>query len=152
MKKILILNGPNLNMLGAREPEVYGTDTLADIEVLCLRAGEEFDCAISFRQSNYEGELVTWIQEACEKVDGIIINAAAYTHTSIAIYDALCLHECPVMEVHLSDINEREDFRKKSYVALRADKKIYGKGPQGYVEAVRMVNELLADKDQTVFG
>jgi len=142
MSTILILNGPNLNMLGVREPEIYGTQTLFDIEMLCKDKAGELGLHISFRQSNHEGELVTWIQEAHDKVGGIIINAAAYTHTSIAILDALKLHSCPVVEVHLSDIHAREAFRKHSYVSMRADHMICGKQGAGYIEAL----EWLAQK------
>lgn len=143
--KILILNGPNLNMLGKREPEIYGRQTLQDIEQMCREAAVAKGLEIDFRQSNFEGELVTWIQEAFENVAGIVINPAAYTHTSIALLDALKLHRknVPVVEVHLSDVKAREDFRQMSYVALRADKQISGKGAAGYVAAVEFIADSL---------
>ena len=140
MKKILILNGPNLNMLGAREPEIYGTQTLEDIKQLCREASGK--TVIDFRQSNHEGELVTWIQEALGHIDGLIINAAAYTHTSVAIHDALKLLSCPIVEVHLSDIIQREEFRHHSYIQPVATKIIKGQGAQGYVQAIEFLQNL----------
>ena len=134
--RILILNGPNLNMLGRREPEIYGSDTLADIEKLCREKASALGLEIDFRQSNHEGELVTWIQDSLGKIDGLIINAAAYTHTSVAIHDALKLLSCPVIEVHLSDPATREEFRHLSYIEPIAAKVIKGKGAQGYVDAL----------------
>lgn len=147
MKNILILNGPNLNMLGMRELEIYGSQTLENIESLCKEESVNHGFKIDFRQSNHEGELVTWVQDAFEKVAGIIINPAAYTHTSIALLDALKLHPAsvPVVEVHLSDIAQREDFRQHSYVALRANHCIAGKGAQGYVEALQFIASALGD-------
>ena len=139
--KILVVNGPNLNMLGVREPAVYGRDRLADIEKLCRKAGREFALAIDFRQSNHEGEIVGWLQEARASHAGIVINAGAYTHTSIAILDALQLTELPVIEVHLSNIFRREEFRHHSYVSLAARGVICGLGPTGY----RLALEALAD-------
>jgi 3-dehydroquinate dehydratase-2 len=139
--KILVVNGPNLNMLGVREPAVYGRDRLADIEKLCRNAGREFALAIDFRQSNHEGEIVGWLQEARSSHAGIVINAGAYTHTSIAILDALQLTELPVIEVHLSNIFRREEFRHHSYVSLAARAVICGLGPTGY----RLALEALAD-------
>lgn len=132
--KILILNGPNLNMLGLREPEIYGTETLSDIEKLCHEAAS--GSTIDFRQSNDEGELVTWIQESVDGFDGIIINAAAYTHTSVAIHDALKLLKCPIIEVHISDPETREEFRHQSYITPLAKEVIKGYGAQGYVMAI----------------
>jgi 3-dehydroquinate dehydratase-2 len=142
MRSILILNGPNLNMLGQREPEIYGSQTLEDIKGLCLEKANALGVSIDFRQSNLEGELVGWIQEALGKVGGIIINAAAYTHTSVAIHDALKLHKVPVIEVHLSNPKEREAFRHHSYIEPLASAVFAGKGPQGYVSAL----EFLANK------
>jgi 3-dehydroquinate dehydratase-2 len=139
--KILVVNGPNLNMLGVREPAVYGRDRLADIEKLCRKAGREFGLAIDFRQSNHEGEIVGWLQEARGSCAGIVINAGAYTHTSIAILDALQLTELPAIEVHLSNIFRREEFRHHSYVSLAARAVICGLGPTGY----RLALEALAD-------
>ena len=137
--KILILNGPNLNMLGQREPEIYGTQTLGDIETLCLEAASTHKAEIDFRQSNHEGELVTWIQEALGNVGGIIINAGAYTHTSVAIHDALKLHDCPIVEVHLSDPKTREKFRHLSYISPLAQAVIKGKGAAGYPQAIERI-------------
>ena len=136
MKKILILNGPNLNMLGQREPEIYGTQTLLDIQKLCEKTGQQHNLEIDFRQSNHEGELVEWIQDAIDKIDGLIINAAAYTHTSVAIHYALKLLSCPIVEVHLSDPETREKFRHHSYIAPLATNIIKGKGVDGYVQAI----------------
>ena len=136
MKKILVLNGPNLNMLGTREPELYGSQTLSDIEDLCFQKAHEYDFKIDFRQSNHEGELVEWIQEARGLLDGVIINAAAYTHTSVAIHDALKLLECPIIEVHLTNPKDREDFRHISYIEPLAHMVIAGHGARGYEMAV----------------
>jgi 3-dehydroquinate dehydratase-2 len=136
-----VVNGPNLNMLGVREPAVYGRDRLADIEKLCRKAGREFALAIDFRQSNHEGEIVGWLQEARAAHAGIVINAGAYTHTSIAILDALQLTELPAIEVHLSNIFRREEFRHHSYISLAARAVICGLGPTGY----RLALEALAD-------
>ncbi len=142
MRRVLVLNGPNLNMLGTREPEIYGRETLADIETMCHKTGKKLDIEISFRQSNHEGELVTWIQEALGLTDGIIINAAAYTHTSVAIHDALKLHAVPIIEVHLSDPSKREPFRHFSYIEPLAQAVIKGKGAEGYVEAIETLDKL----------
>lgn len=134
--KILILNGPNANMWGIREPEIYGHYTLDDIQGMCLEKAESFGFSIDFRQSNYEGELVTWIQEEMNNIAGLIINACAYTHSSIAIHDALKLLSAPIIEVHMSNPKEREPFRHVSYIEPLAAKTITGKGPQGYIEAL----------------
>ena len=140
----LVLNGPNLNLLGTRQPEIYGSDTLADVKDMCNTAlGEAGD--LDFRQSNFEGELVTWIQEARGVCSGILINPAAYSHSSIAILDALNMFEGPVVEVHISDIHQRETFRHFSYVSQRADHIIVGKGVKGYVEGIQKLLELTAD-------
>ena len=133
---IFILNGPNLNLLGAREPEVYGRETLDDIERLVAARAEELGLGVDFRQSNAEGELVTWIQEAPDKAKGIIINAGAYTHTSVAILDALLASDLPVVEVHLSNIFRRENFRRHSHVSQAALGVICGFGARGYVLAL----------------
>jgi 3-dehydroquinate dehydratase-2 len=133
---ILVLNGPNLNLLGVREPATYGHDTLADIEEGCLERAADLDLAVDFRQSNHEGQLIDWIQEARENADGIILNAGAYTHTSIAILDALKASELPVVEVHLSNIHRRESFRRHSYVSEVAQGVICGFGAQGYLLAL----------------
>jgi 3-dehydroquinate dehydratase II len=143
--KILVLNGPNLNMLGVREPAVYGRDTLADVEKLCRKTAKDLGLAMDFRQSNLEGELVTWIQEARGKMAGIVINAGAYTHTSVALLDALQLTELPVIEVHLSNVYKREAFRHKSYISPVARGVLCGFGAHGYALALeglaRMVKQ-----------
>ena len=134
--KILVINGPNLNMLGVREPEIYGSATYADlcrkIEDFCAARGAE----VRFYQSNHEGDLVDEIQRAYGKIDGIVINPGAYTHTSIAILDALKAVSIPAVEVHVSKIEEREDFRRISYVRLACEKTITGHGTDGYTEAI----------------
>ncbi|PMC60671.1 type II 3-dehydroquinate dehydratase [Finegoldia magna] len=134
--KLFIINGPNLNMLGIREPEIYGKLTLKDIEskINLYCAKNQID--VEFYQSNHEGEIVDIIQSAYQKADGIIINPAAYTHTSVAILDALKAVDIDTVEVHLSNVDEREDFRKLSYVSLFAKKVIKGKGADGYIEAI----------------
>ncbi|MGN6537386.1 MAG: type II 3-dehydroquinate dehydratase [Mesorhizobium sp.] len=133
MKRVMILNGPNLNMLGKREPSIYGTQTLDDIAADCRKAGEELGLAIDFRQSNHEGDLVSWVQEAGGAAAGIVLNAGAYTHTSIAIHDAIrSAAPVPVVEVHLSNIHAREPFRHVSMVAPHALGMICGFGPLGY--------------------
>jgi 3-dehydroquinate dehydratase-2 len=138
LKTIFVLNGPNLNMLGRREPAIYGTATLDDIAADCRQAGTELGLAIDFRQSNHEGDLVTWVQEAATAAAGIVLNAGAYTHTSIAIHDAIrAAQPVPVVEVHLSNIHAREPFRHVSKVAPHALGMICGFGPLGYVLALR---------------
>lgn len=141
---ILILNGPNLNLLGRREPEIYGSQTLDDVEALCRVVGERLGLDIDFRQSNHEGELVSWVQEAMNGgIDGIIINAAAYTHTSIAIHDALKAVNVPIIEVHISDPKKREGFRHLSYIEPLAAHVIAGQGVDGYAQALEKLKELL---------
>ena len=140
---VLVLNGPNLNMLGVREPSIYGTETLDDIEALCLERAESLNIAIDFRQSNLEGELVSWIQQARGEHDGIILNAGAYTHTSIAIMDALSVAELPVIEVHLSNVFRREAFRHHSYVSPVAKGVICGFGAHGYLLALDALARLI---------
>ncbi|MCV2894285.1 type II 3-dehydroquinate dehydratase [Lentibacter sp. XHP0401] len=132
---IFVLNGPNLNLLGKRQPEIYGSDTLADVEAMCRKAVPD-GVEIDFRQSNHEGVLVDWIQEARDVAEAIVINPAAYTHTSVAVLDALSAYDGPVVEVHISDVHKREAFRHHSYVSLRADHVIVGHGVQGYVEGI----------------
>lgn len=141
MKTILVLNGPNLNLLGKRQPEIYGHTTLADVETLCRSvAADGFD--IRLEQSNHEGQLIDWIHEARESACGIVINPGAYTHTSVAILDALKAFDGPVMEVHISNVHQRESFRHHSYVSLRADGVIAGLGIEGYAAGVRRVCQL----------
>ena len=140
---ILVLNGPNLNLLGVREPQTYGRETLADIEESCLEHAAALDLAVDFRQSNHEGQLVDWIQEARESADGIIINAGAYTHTSIAILDALRACELPIIEVHLSNIFGREPYRHHSYISAVARGVICGFGAHSYVLALDAIAYLL---------
>ncbi len=134
--KILVINGPNLNMLGIREPEIYGKETYADLMKMIKTHAEKKGAEVSFFQSNHEGAIVDAIQDAYKKADGIIINPAAYTHTSIAILDALKTVGIPTVEVHISAIEEREAFRQFSYVSLIAEKTITGKGFMGYIEAL----------------
>ena len=140
-KTILILNGPNLNLLGTRQPEIYGSRTLKDLEQMCVVKGKACSMNIIFEQTNSESKLVTSIQEAINTKDGIIINAAAYSHTSVAILDALNSFSGYVIEVHISDISKREEFRKFSYVSLRADYVIMGKGLEGYIEAIEKMQQ-----------
>ena len=134
--KILVINGPNLNMLGTREPEIYGKATYNDLVSMIQKSADEKGVEVEFFQSNHEGAIVDRIQEAYGNTDGIIINPAAYTHTSVAILDALKAVAIPTVEVHISDVDEREPFRKLSYVSLIAKKTIKGHGFQGYIEAL----------------
>lgn len=135
--KILVLNGPNLNVLGIREPEIYGKANYDYLVKMIKDHADKLGVEVEIKQSNYEGELVTWIQQAYfEKVDGIVINPAAYTHTSIALLDALKAVNIPTVEVHISDISKREDFRQISYVGLVACKRIIGFGFGGYLSAI----------------
>lgn len=144
--RVLILNGPNLNMLGLREPEIYGRQTLADIETACQARAKALGLELSFRQSNSEGELVTWLQNARDTQDGVIINAGALTHTSVALLDALKLLDRPVIELHLSNIYARENFRHQSYISLAADGVICGFGASGYELALDAMNRLLTNQ------
>jgi 3-dehydroquinate dehydratase-2 len=146
MKPVYVLNGPNLNMLGLREPDVYGKETLSSLEVRCRRRAQALGLDISFRQSNVEGELVSWIQEARSAASGLILNAAAYTHTSIAIHDALKAAQLPIIEVHLTNIYKREPFRHHSYVSPVADGVLCGFGGQGYELAIDAIHKILTDK------
>ncbi|MFT6532562.1 MAG: 3-dehydroquinate dehydratase-2 [Limimaricola cinnabarinus] len=141
MKTIYVLNGPNLNLLGKRQPEIYGHETLQDVAALCEAvAGEGFE--IRLLQSNHEGQIIDWIHEARETSCGIVINPGAFTHTSIAILDALNAYDPPVIEVHISQVHKREAFRHHSYVSLRADGVIAGLGLEGYAAAVRHICQL----------
>lgn len=144
--KILVLNGPNLNLLGIREPHVYGSDTLDDVRRLAAERAAELGLEIDFRQSNSEGELVDWIQEARGSADGIVINAGAYTHTSVALLDALAAVDLPVVEVHLSNLFKREAFRHRSYVAPVAAGLIAGFGARGYALAIEAVASLVGGR------
>ncbi|MFA6865886.1 MAG: type II 3-dehydroquinate dehydratase [Clostridia bacterium] len=141
--EILVINGVNLNMLGIRQPEIYGKESYGDLVHFITKSALELDIFVDCYQSNLEGEIVTKIQKAYKNYDGIIINAGAYTHTSIAILDALKAVNLPCVEVHLSDINNREDFRKFSYISLYANKIIVGKGFAGYRDGLIFLKNLL---------
>ncbi len=143
-KTVFVLNGPNLNLLGQRQPEIYGSETLADVQASCAALSAEIGLEMRFEQSNSEGTLVDLIQEARTAADAIVLNPAAYSHTSVAILDALKAFDGPVLEVHISNIHQRESFRHHSYVSLRADGVIAGCGTQGYLLALRRVATLLA--------
>ena len=143
MLRVLVLHGPNLNLLGSREESVYGSTTLAAINASLSKLGSELGVELEIRQSNHEGELVTWIQDARSNYHGIIINPAAYTHTSIAVRDALLAVELPAIEVHLSNIHRREEFRRHSYVTGVTLGQISGFGPTGYLLALRGLHEHL---------
>jgi 3-dehydroquinate dehydratase II len=146
-KTIYVLNGPNLNLLGTRQPHIYGTATLADVEKLCRTTAKQYGFAVVFRQSNHEGQIVDWINEArAEKAAGLIINPAGYTTTSIAILDALLTMEAPVVEVHISNIHAREEFRRHSYVSKAARAVICGFGIEGYALAIAGLANLIGAK------
>ncbi len=138
-----ILNGPNLNLLGKRQPEIYGRETLADIEAECRRVGAELGLEIEFRQTNAEFQLIDWIHEARDRAAGIVINPAAFSHTSVAVLDALKACDCPIMEVHISNIHQREEFRHHSFVSQVAAGVIAGCGTQGYTLALQRLARLL---------
>jgi 3-dehydroquinate dehydratase-2 len=146
MSTIYILNGPNLNLLGKRQPHIYGHETLADVERDCRRIATELGHEIRFHKSNREYEIIDWIHEAREDGQGIVINPAAFTHTSVAILDALNTFEGPVMEVHISNVHKRESFRHHSYVSLRADGVIAGLGTEGYQLALRRIASLIQQR------
>lgn len=143
---VYILNGPNLNLLGKRQPEIYGHVTLADVEAECRALASELDVAIRFHQSNREYELIDWIHEARNDAGGIVINPAAFTHTSVAILDALNAFDAPVIEIHISNVHKREPFRHHSFVSARADGVIAGFGTQGYGLALRRVARLIDEQ------
>ncbi len=145
-KPIYILNGPNLNLLGQRQPEIYGRETLADVAAAAAELAEELGLTVRCLQSNHEGQLVDWVQEARAQGAGIVINAGAYTHTSVAILDALNAFDGPVIEVHISNVHKREAFRHHSYISARADGVIVGCGTEGYLLALRRVATLLGRK------
>jgi 3-dehydroquinate dehydratase II len=146
MKPVFVINGPNLNMLGLREPDVYGHETLAGLEERCRTKAAALGLDISFRQSNLEGEIVTWIQEARSAASGLILNAGAYTHTSVAIHDALRIAELPLIEVHLTNIYKREPFRHHSYVSAVANGVLCGFGGHGYELALDAIHKILTVK------
>ncbi|QIK65035.1 3-dehydroquinate dehydratase [Nocardioides sp. HDW12B] len=143
-RTVLVLNGPNLNLLGRRDPEVYGTATLADVEQLCADGCADLGLTLDFRQSNHEGVLIDWVHEAFAGGWAVVGNFGAFTHTSIALMDALAVVEAPFVEVHISDIHAREEFRRTSYVGLVASDHVIGQGVAGYVEALRRVADLWA--------
>jgi 3-dehydroquinate dehydratase-2 len=145
---IAVLNGPNLNMLGTREPTLYGAATIDDLEALCAETAEALDLSIDFRQTNHEGELITWVQECRDKARGIVINPGGYSHTSVALMDALLAVELPVIEVHLTNIHAREDFRRSSLVSRVAQGVICGLGIRGYGLALTALAEMILDEDQ----
>ena len=143
---VAVLNGPNLNMLGLRQPELYGRETLDDVEALCAETAEQLGLAIDFRQTNGEGELVTWIQQCRGRAAGIVINPAGYSHTSVAVMDALLASELPVVEVHISNIHRREAFRHTSYVSKVAVGVICGLGAGGYALALQAMADILEQR------
>ena len=143
---IYVINGPNINLLGTREPEIYGSETLGDIEKKCIEQGLKDSHSVKFMQSNYEGEIVEWIQDAIiQKVDVIIINAAAYTHTSIAIHDALKSYSGYKIELHISNPHLRESFRHVSFISSAVDAVVAGLGADGYCHVIDLLSELLID-------
>ena len=143
---VFILNGPNLNLLGKRQPHIYGHETLADVERDCRAVGAELGLDIRFHQSNREYEIIDWVHEARDIAAGIVINPAAFTHTSVAIHDALATFEGPIIEVHISNVHKREEFRHHSFVSSRAEGVIAGFGTQGYPLALRRIARLLDDR------
>ena len=146
---VFVLNGPNLNLLGKRQPHIYGHTTLADVEADCRKLAGELGVEIRFHQSNREYEIIDWVHEARETAAGIVINPAAFTHTSVAILDALNTFEGPVIEVHISNVHKREEFRHHSYVSLRADGVIAGLGTEGYLLGLRRVASLIDQNPAT---
>ena len=142
---IAVLNGPNINMLGLRQPHLYGSATLDDVEQLCAETAESLGFAIDFRQTNGEGELISWVQECRGRAAGIVINAGGYTHTSVALMDALLASELPVIEVHVTNIHRREEFRHHSYISKVAVGMICGLGIRGYALALMAMADLLED-------
>ena len=143
IQKILVINGPNLNLLGTREKEKYGNISLDEIEKKCKSHAKKIELEVEFRQSNVEGEIVNFIQKARNDQDGIIINAGGYTHTSVAIRDALDIFKKPIIELHISNIYKREDFRHKSLISSVATAGIFGLGTNGYILAINAMHELL---------
>ncbi len=147
-KSIFVLNGPNLNLLGQRQPEIYGRGTLADVEALCRARAHRYGLVVTFRQSNHEGDIVDWLQEARQEAAGVIINPGAFTHTSIAILDAIIAAELPTIEVHISNIHAREEFRRHSHVSTVAKAVICGFGIEGYGLAIDGLAAVLGLKAQ----
>ncbi|WP_179405343.1 type II 3-dehydroquinate dehydratase [Burkholderia guangdongensis] len=143
-RKVLVLNGPNLNLLGTREPQIYGAETLADVERRCHAAADGLGLEVEFRQSNAEHELIDWLHAGRHDVEGVVINPAAYTHTSVALADALSAIAKPVIEVHISNVHRREPFRHHSYVSGIADAVICGCGTDGYVFALQRMATILS--------
>ena len=146
--KILFINGPNLNLLGEREQSQYGKINYEELKDLCIKKSSELDIKLEFVQSNIEGEIVTWIQQAKEKHDGIIINAAGFTHTSVAIRDALQIFDKPKIELHISNIYNREEFRKKSLLSDIVNGGIFGLGSNGYILAIKAIHKMLIDENK----
>lgn len=142
-RSVYVINGPNLNLLGTREPEIYGHDTLDDIAARCRAVAGEHDLTIEFLQSNHEGQIVDWIQQAMREADAIVINAAAYTHTSVAIHDALRSYKGCIIELHISNPHARESFRHVSYVSTAADAIVAGLGVIGYELVIPVVRQIL---------
>ena len=156
MKTVLVLNGPNLNLLGTREPEIYGSDTLADVEKLCRDEGARLGLAVECKQSNHEGQLIDWIHEAgreyaASRMIGVVLNAGAYTHTSVALHDAIKGVNVPVIELHISNVHAREPFRHHSWLSPAASGIIVGFGVQGYALAIGGL-QLLAEKGRKAKG
>ena len=145
--KIIIINGPNLNLLGEREQSQYGSDTFEQIKEKCLKKSKELGLEVNFTQSNLEGEIVNIIQEARKEFKGMIINAAGFTHTSVAIRDALCLFKKPIIELHISNIDKREEFRKKSLISDIATGGIFGLGTEGYILAIISIQKILENEN-----
>jgi 3-dehydroquinate dehydratase II len=143
---VYVLNGPNLNLLGKRQPHIYGHETLADVERDCRALARELNLELRFYQSNREYEIIDWVHEAREIAGGLVINPAAFTHTSVAILDALNTFDAPVIEIHISNVHKREEFRHHSFVSMRADGVIAGFGTQGYLLALRRVARLIDEK------
>lgn len=147
VRSVYVLNGPNLNLLGSRQPHIYGAITLAGVEAMIAAHAKKLGLAVTFRQTNHEGVLVDWIQECRTGADGLILNAGAYTHTSVALHDALLALEIPIIEVHISNPHTREAFRHISYVSAPAKREIAGFGPDGYVLALEGLARLFAGQE-----
>ena len=143
---IAVLNGPNLNMLGSREPALYGAATLGDVEALCAETAQALELAIDFRQTNHEGELITWVQECRDRARGIVINPGGFSHTSVALMDAILAAELPCVEVHLTNIHAREEFRRHSLISRAANGVICGLGIRGYALALTAMADLIEER------